>query len=284
VLAGETVLKIKFKSFIMGEKITFSFGKNWQNFLKSLDEDRFKNAELSLTEFLGLKDLKKQSFLDIGCGSGLFSRAAFNLGANKIVSFDVDPFSVKCCKYLHNKANGPKNWKIHEGSILNNNFTSKLGKFDIVYAWGVLHHTNKMWDAIKNSAKLVNKNGYYYIAIYNRVEGIRGSNFWSRVKRLYNTSPAIGKYAFEMIYILACFVVNLMKLRNPIKKIKNYKSGRGMDWRTDITDWLGGYPYEFATVEEIFNFMKTYFSNFNLVNIKTTNGLGNNWYLFKKND
>ena len=71
-------------------------------------------------------------------------------------------------------------------------------------------------------------------------------------------------------------------MENPITNIKNYKSKRGMDWKTDITDWLGGYPYEFATVEEVFKFIRANFPDFNLVNIKTTNGSGNNWYLFKR--
>ena len=265
----------------MTKKITFSFGKNWQNFLSSLDEDRFKSAELSLTEFLGLEDLQGKSFLDIGCGSGLFSYAAFNLGAKEIVSFDMDPFSVECCKYLHKKATSPKNWEIYKGSILDNNFISKLGKFDVVYAWGVLHHTGKMWEAIKNSANFVNKDGYYYIAIYNKVEGMRGSKFWLIIKKLYNSFPPIGKYILEMIYILSYFAANLIRLRNPITNIKNYKSKRGMNWRRDIIDWLGGYPYEFATVEEVFKFIKANFLYFNLINIKTTNGLGNNQYLFK---
>jgi len=154
----------------MKERTTFSFGKNWQIFLKGLSEDRFRNAELSLIEFLNMDDLKGKSFLDIGCGSGLFSYAAFTLRADKIVSFDVDPFSVECCKYLHKKANHPGNWKIYEGSILSNNFISQLQTFDIVYAWGVLHHTGNMWQAIKNSLQLVNDNGLYYISIYNKLE------------------------------------------------------------------------------------------------------------------
>jgi len=266
------------------EKITFSFGKNWRNFLKTIDEDRVRNAEWSLTEFLGLKDLPGESFLDIGCGSGIFSYAAFNLGASKIVSFDVDIFSVECCKYLHKKAHNPKNWEIYEGSILDNNFTSKLGKFDIVYAWGVLHHTGKMWEAIKNSARLVNKGGYYYVAIYNKVEGRRGSMFWLKIKKLYNSSPRIGRSVLETLYMLNYFVGNLIRLRNPITNIKNYKSKRGMNWRTDVTDWLGGYPYEFAKVEEILKFLKANFPDFNLVNIKKTNGLGSNWYLFRRNE
>jgi len=267
----------------MKQNITFSFGRNWQDFLKSLSEDRFKNAKFSLTEFLGLDNLQGKSYLDIGCGSGLFSYAAFGLGADKVVSFDLDPFSIECCKYLREKADSPRNWELYQGSILDDNFISKLGKYDIVYAWGVLHHTGKMWEAIKNSAELVNNGGYYYIAIYNKVEGMMGSEFWLRIKKLYNSSPRIGKRALEALYMSAYFIVYLFSLRNPVTNIRNYKSHRGMSWRTDIIDWLGGYPYEFATVAEIVEFMKTNFPNFNCINTKKASGLANSWYLFQRN-
>ncbi len=264
--------------------MTFSFGKNWQKFIRNLTEDKFRSAEASLTEFLDPAGMQDKSFLDVGCGSGLFSHSAYKLGANKIISFDVDPYSVECCKYLHQKADAPKNWRVYKGSILDDNFISALGKFDIVYAWGVLHHTGKMWGAFKNSAKLVKKGGYYYIAIYNKVTGFAGSTFWLKIKKIYNQSPRIGKYALEMLYIMAYFIVNLIRLRTPLKNIKNYASNRGMDWKTDIIDWLGGYPYEFATVEEILNFMKENFQDFSLVNIKKTRGLGNNEYLFRRSE
>ncbi len=266
----------------MKEKITFSFGKNWQNFLRSLNEESINNARLSLSEFLELANLQGKSFLDIGCGSGLFSYAAFHLGAKKVVSFDLDPFSVECCKYLRGKANNPKNWEIYQGSILDNNFISGLEKFDIVYSWGVLHHTGKMWEAIRNSVSLVSANGYYYIAIYHKVKGIFGSNFWVKLKKIYNSSPKIGKHILEFIYMFTYFAVNLIGLRNPLKKIKNYKSHRGMTWVTDVIDWLGGYPYEFAAPDEIINFMKENFTDFSLVKIKTTDRLSNNWFLFKR--
>jgi 2-polyprenyl-6-hydroxyphenyl methylase/3-demethylubiquinone-9 3-methyltransferase len=55
-----------------------------------------------------------------------------------------------------------------------------------------------------------------------------------------------------------------------------------MDWITNIRDWLGGYPYEFATVEEVFKFMKINFPDFKLANIKTTNTVDANWFLFKR--
>jgi 2-polyprenyl-6-hydroxyphenyl methylase/3-demethylubiquinone-9 3-methyltransferase len=137
-----------------------------------------------------------------------------------------------------------------------------------------------MWEAIKKSVKLVNKDGYYYIAIYNKVGGRLGSRFWLRIKRYYNSSSLLEKRALEALYLLGYFSSQLKGLRNPLLEIRSYQLRRGMDFKTDVRDWLGGYPYEFATVEEVFRFMKTNFPELSLVNIRTTNGLGNNSYLF----
>ena len=261
---------------------TFSFGKNWNSFLKNLNDERVRKAECSLKEFLNMETLQSKSFLDIGCGSGLFSYAAYNLGAEKVVSFDIDPLSVRCCQYLHEKARNPSNWKISEGSICDETLFNKLGTFDIVYSWGVLHHTGQMWKSIENSARLVNENGYYHIAIYNRNDGIVGSKFWAGVKKTYNQCSPLGKVVIEGLYMLALICKDLLRLKNPIRTIRQYQSRRGMRWMTDVRDWLGGYPFEYASVEEIFRFVKTRFPRFELQNIKTTNSaLGLNWFLFK---
>jgi 2-polyprenyl-3-methyl-5-hydroxy-6-metoxy-1,4-benzoquinol methylase len=270
-------------------KITFSFGRNWLDYLKDIDDDRVKIAEESLTEFLGLNDLSDKTFLDIGCGSGLFSLAAYKLGAKRIISFDVDPHSVECCAYLRLQAGSPAHWEVMSGSILDEGFAQSLGSFDIVYSWGVLHHTGRMWDAIANSAKITAPGGYYYIALYNKLLTRNGSqspihDFWIAVKKLYNSNPQIGKYVLEPLAMAAYMAMVLAKLENPVTHLKNYKSHRGMSWRTDATDWLGGYPYEFATVEEVFKFVKTKFPDFSLENLKISGGRGLNWYLFQKAD
>jgi 2-polyprenyl-3-methyl-5-hydroxy-6-metoxy-1,4-benzoquinol methylase len=271
----------------MEHKQTFSFGRNWQTFLEGFDDERVKIAEASLIDFLGMPDLRGNSFLDVGCGSGLFSYAAFSLGAQRIVSFDLDPFSVECCKYLRARVNNPAHWEVCEGSVLDRGFLSGLGTFDIVYSWGVLHHTGHMWDAIEQSAALVNPGGHYYIAIYNKILARNGSTswihpFWLKVKTIYNTYPALGTYILEPLAMTAYLAIVVARGENPIAHIRNYKSHRGMSWRTDATDWLGGYPYEFATVEEVFKFIKGKFPDFNLVNVKVTSGRGLNWYLFKR--
>ncbi len=270
----------------MDRNQVFSFGRNWQDFLKSLDSERIRIAEASLVEFMNIHDLRGKSFLDIGCGSGLFSQAAFNLGADRVISFDVDPFSAECCRYLHERSGKPSNWQVLEGSVLDNDFLTSLGSFDIVYSWGVLHHTGKMWDALKNSGALVKPGGYYYIAIYNKILARNGSTswihpFWIKIKTIYNSNPVIGKFVFQPLAMAAYLAIVMARLENPATHIKNYKSHRGMSWKTDATDWLGGYPYEFATVEEIFKFIKGNFPDLNLTNIKVTSGRGLNWYLFR---
>ena len=260
----------------------FEFGANWMRFLKVLNDDRINEAKKSMTGFMKLKDLKGKTFIDIGCGSGLFSYAAYLLKAKEITSIDIDPFSVKCAEPLHKKAKSPKNWKIAQASILDKKYISALGQYDIVYSWGVLHHTGRMYESIKIASGLVKKDGLFYITIYNRSERIFGSRFWLKIKRIYNSSPQTGKIILETLLMTKYILVDIVRLRNPITQIKDYKKKRGMSWRRDIADWLGGYPYESANVEEIFKFIKKEQPRLQLINIKTVESLACNWYLFKK--
>lgn len=272
----------------MTEKITFSFGKNWQQYLKeSFNKKNVQLAKKSIKNFLRVKNLKGKTFLDIGCGSGLFSLSAYELGAKNIISFDVDPYSVKCCTYLRSKRSNPKNWQIYRGSILDNKFLSRIPKADIVYSWGVLHHTGRMWIAIENAAKKVKKGGYFYFTIYNKKPGLRGSKNQLKLKRLYNQSPHLFKKFLEWSLWGSFITKNLLFFRNPFKIIKNIENStfaRGMTFKSGVTDWLGGLPYEFATPQEIFDFcnkkLKLQLINVHIVD--ETNALGNNHFLFKK--
>lgn len=266
---------------------SFSFGKNWQEFLKSIDKDRISIAEESLIEFTQLQDFKNKTFIDVGCGSGLFSLAAHNLHAKRIVSFDIDPFSVQCCEMLRKQTGSPDNWEVFRGSALDEGFLTDLGSFDIVYSWGVLHHTGQMWRAIEHTMKMTKPGGLLYIAIYNKILNRRQEtswvhDFWIKVKKQYNQRPVLGKFVLEPMAMAAYIAIVMARLENPVTHIKNYKSHRGMSWRRDATDWIGGYPYEFATVEEVFKFIRTVDRGFNLTNLKVTSGRGLNWYLFER--
>ena len=262
--------------------MTFSFGLNWQLFLQNCNDERIRIARSSLIEFLGIENLRGKSFLDIGCGSGLFSYGAFQLGAERIVSIDIDPFSVQCCQHMHEKAHHPSHWQISQGSVLDKPFISQFKDFDIIYSWGVLHHTGRMWEAIQNAAELVKPGGVFYIAIYNKVEGPIGSEFWLRIKKIYNFGPKFLRPVLEFLYTAALVSREIVMRRNPVKYVKNYQQDRGMSLDTDVKDWLGGYPYEFATSQEIIDFMKKHFPAYVLTNTKTCASIGNNWFLFKR--
>jgi 2-polyprenyl-6-hydroxyphenyl methylase/3-demethylubiquinone-9 3-methyltransferase len=165
----------------------FEFGKNWQRFLKVLDEERIQEAEASLRKMLQVDNLLGKSFLDVGSGSGLFSLAAIRIGAKSVHSFDFDAKSVACTKELkHRFFSEADQWTIERGDVLDKNYLARLGAHDIVYSWGVLHHTGSLWQAIENVLMLVADEGKLFIAIYN--DGGRKSRQWQRLKYLYNRS------------------------------------------------------------------------------------------------
>ena len=210
--------------------------------------------------------------------------AARDLGA-KVVSVDIDDSSLECAKYLKSKFYpNDKNWIILKGSALDKKFLDSLGKFDIVYSWGVLHHTGDMWEALEYVGSLIKDNGLLYIALYNKHKGFPfSSEDWLKIKKLYNKSPKIGKKLLEILFAFYnIMAIVLIRKSNPITYIKNYDkiSGRGMDFWTDLVDWLGGYPYEFASIDEICKFFER--KGFKLIKLNKSDGYGCNEFLFKK--
>jgi 2-polyprenyl-3-methyl-5-hydroxy-6-metoxy-1,4-benzoquinol methylase len=259
----------------------FEFGKNWNSFLKTLDDKRIEEAIDSLKEMLEVEDLEGKKFLDIGSGSGLFSLAAKKLGA-EVHSFDFDTDSVSCTKYLRDTYFPDSNWIVEEGSVLDVDYVKSLGQFDIVYSWGVLHHTGHMYKALDNAALPVKEGGKLFIAIYND-EGAK-SKVWKKIKKVYVKYLA-GKYLITMLYtpyyLTKNFLMDTLYLRQPpFARYRKGKKERGMSGKHDLADWLGGYPFEVARIPEIFNFYKK--KGFVLNVVTTKKGKGCNQFVFTK--
>jgi 2-polyprenyl-6-hydroxyphenyl methylase/3-demethylubiquinone-9 3-methyltransferase len=229
----------------------FRFGSNWASFLQVLNEERIAVAQESLRDFLG--DIEGQTFIDVGSGSGLFSLVARRLGA-RVTSFDFDPDSVACTAELKRRyfADDPDWELLGQASVLDGDFIDSLGQYDIVYSWGVLHHTGQMWQAIDNATRLVRPGGRFYIMIY--MDRGLTSRAWHAIKRTFVSGP-VGKAAVlgTMVpyYITRGLIEDVARLKNPRARYREYIKNRGMSKMHDWIDWLGGYPYEFATAEAL---------------------------------
>jgi 2-polyprenyl-6-hydroxyphenyl methylase/3-demethylubiquinone-9 3-methyltransferase len=260
----------------------FEFGKNWSRFLSRLNDERIQQGEDSLRNMLRADSLVGKSFLDIGNGSGLFSLAARRLGA-RVHSFDYDPHSVACARELKRRYfEDDPDWTIEEGSALDEEYLTSLGKFDVVYSWGVLHHTGNMWKALENAAIPVADGGQLFISIYND-QGTK-SKLWTKVKKLYCSGP-IGRVAMTVVgggwIVLNSAKEDLVRFKNPMTRYREYRKRRGMSAWHDVVDWLGGYPFEVATPQQIFDF---YFDRgFQLTRLTTDGGgSGTNQFVFDK--
>lgn len=235
----------------------FDFGRNWAAFLSLMNDERIQAAVGSLQKMLGCEDLRGKSFLDVGCGSGLFSLAAHSLGA-RVYSFDFDPASTACTQELRSRyARVERGWVVETGSILDREYLARLGTFDIVYAWGSLHHTGRMWDAIENVSRLVAPGGALFIAIYNDQGKI--TRRWIMLKKLYNRLPQALRYPLLGAVCCKLWWRRVLKdflLGRPFQSWREARRTRGMSPWYDMVDWVGGYPFEVAKPEQIFDFLR----------------------------
>jgi SAM-dependent methyltransferase len=250
----------------------FDFGSNWRAYLDNVDvEAAAREMTSSLRAWLGVLDHK--TFLDIGCGTGLASLAALRLGAKSVVSVDVLAGSIECTRELRQreKANQER-WVVTQGSILDADVTQALPVSDIVYSWGVLHHTGDMRLAFERTCSRVAQGGLLWTAIYNRTWT---SPIWWRIKRRYNQSGPARRFLMHGGWFAYNAFARAVGLKHPFKR------ERGMSVWYDAIDWLGGYPYEYASMDEVRSLVNRW-GHYTLERKKPDHGFGCNEMLFRR--
>lgn len=227
----------------------FDFGTNWQAFSeRRASPERLAAAKSSLQSLLQRETLKGFSFLDIGCGSGLFSIAAYELGAARVVGIDLNPGCIVVSSQNRDRLAPKAPILFQQASVLHPEALKSLGEFDIVYAWGSLHHTGALWNAIRNAAEQTGQGGLLVMAIYNKHIT---SPVWKWIKWFFNQLPSCGKWLMAVFFAGVIYVAKWgVTRRNPLAK------ERGMDFWYDVIDWIGGFPYEYATPPEVITFVQ----------------------------
>jgi len=255
------------------ETKVFSFGDNWEDYSKKISGDTFTVAKESVRNLLG--GIDGMTFIDIGCGSGLFSIAAAALGASFVYGIDKDPVSVKVSRENLEKIAVEENIdrkkvKFSEQSLFD---LPDNEQYDIVYSWGVLHHTGRMYDAFDKAGKLVKRGGTLAVSIYNRHFS---SGFWALVKKTYNYSPNFVKKAMIILFYPVIFLLKLV-----VAGMNPFKMRRGMTFYNNVVDWVGGYPYEYASIKEVTDhFEARGFSTVKIIKAHVATGC--NEFVFRK--
>lgn len=260
----------------------YQFGENWQKFItKNFSNERVDIARHHILRFMKMDNLNGLTFMDIGCGSGLHSLAALRAGAKSVIAIDYDENSVKAAKYLREHAGISDCWSIRRGDVLDTEFMKSLESVGVVYSWGVLHHTGDLWSAMRNAAIPLKAGGLFYIAVYSaNVQVDPPPDFWLEVKRRYMNSGRFRRVLMVLWYIwrfdMGCKILRVDRI---LTRVLSHKASRGMSYFTDIRDWLGGWPMEFARDEDVVAFAKKELS-MDLVNIAA--GQANTEFLFRK--
>ena len=265
----------------------FKFGENWGRLLPAVDETRVAAAVQDIVTFIGSRSLAGLSFLDVGCGSGLSSLAAFRLGATPITSVDIDPLNIRNLENLRRRFAVPEDarWQAFTASILEPG-SAPLKPADIVYSWGVLHHTGAMWRAIDNCAALVNPGGLLYLML---CRDAWCAPMWRRIKRSYTRGGRLWQGCLARGFAGLLLTGLMLKGRNPLRVMRDYaKSGRGVSWYVDVVDWVGGYPFEYTSPQQLIAYLKD--RGFRLLNISPDAGdkpfglfgTGDHRYLFRR--
>ncbi len=226
----------------------FAFGENWASYAALIDDAAIAESRKGLIKLIPEDAFAARSFMDIGCGSGLHALAAARLGVSRILAVDIDPVSVETTRKTLTSKNVTVPWEAEKVSVFDLD-PARFGTFDIVYSWGVLHHTGDMWEAVRKAAAMVAPGGVLALALYRSTYM---DPFWKLEKRWYTRASPFAQRLAEKIYVGAFRVAWPLTGRGSFRdRVDNYRSARGMDFYHDVRDWLGGYPYEAALAPEV---------------------------------
>ena len=153
------------------------YGNLWKDLNDDYINNESKNVLLNIFEKnnQSIDLIKNKSVLDMGCGSGRFTIALAQLGAQMVTGIDLGKTGISVGRKISEKLN-LKNIKFLEGNVTSLPFEND--SFDFVFSKGVLHHTGNLNKGLDEYHRVLKKGGNGFLYLYGS-----GGLFWnSRIK------------------------------------------------------------------------------------------------------
>ena len=127
--------------------------------------------------------------LDAGCGSGRFTYAFASMGAI-VTAVDQSAAGV-----MHTRRSAAEFGD--RVTVAQHDLTTPLqlaSQFDLVWSYGVLHHTGDTYGAFRNIARLVKTGGYLFMMLYGEPTGRDAGEFayYAEVERLRRDTATLS--------------------------------------------------------------------------------------------
>ncbi len=193
--------------------------------------------------FYSAEEVQGKSVLDAGCGTGIFSIIFSNNGAGHVTGIDISEGSLKTAKNLKEKFN-LSHTEFLQQDMLVLPFPDEI--FDIVWAWGTVHHTTDPFRAIEELIRVLKPGGSILLAVYKRTR----LTFIHEIirKTLLRTPQKTWKMLGKILAFFLSPVVFLFKKRE--------KSRQGEKLEELIIDWYFVPIRHYYRPEEIEHFLE----------------------------
>jgi SAM-dependent methyltransferase len=149
--------------------------RNWRE-----NVDKFILDELQMTR----EQIRGKRVLDAGCGQGRWSYGFIKLGAT-VRGIDTSVSAIKYANEHLKRTTPPARFCVL--NVLDERQLSKVfnnAEFDIIWCWGVLHHTGDPEKGFDNLVKLLKPGGTIHLYLYGKKSFV--NKFWRRV---FNVMP-----------------------------------------------------------------------------------------------